>query len=101
MELIISIILGLMIIGAVFALHAKDLLSAVINMGFVGFGLVICFLLLKAPDLAMDSPAFRLFYIGDAFVSAGAFREADLPLPKSMSVTRTSVKPCRCPCLRR
>lgn len=53
MELIISIILGLMIIGAIFALHAKDLLSAVINMGFVGFGLVICFLLLKAPDLAI------------------------------------------------
>jgi multicomponent Na+:H+ antiporter subunit A len=53
MELTISIILGLMIIGAIFALHAKDLLSAVISMGFVGFGLVICFLLLKAPDLAI------------------------------------------------
>jgi len=53
MELTISIILGLMIIGAIFALHAKDLLSAVISMGFVGFGLVICFMLLKAPDLAI------------------------------------------------
>jgi multicomponent Na+:H+ antiporter subunit A len=53
MELTISIMLGLMIIGAIFALHAKDLLSAVISMGFVGFGLVICFLLLKAPDLAI------------------------------------------------
>ena len=53
MELAISIILGLMIIGAIFALHAKDLLSAVVSMGFVGFGLVICFLLLKAPDLAI------------------------------------------------
>ena len=53
MELAISIILGLMIIGAIFALHAKDLLSAVVTMGFVGFGLVICFLLLKAPDLAI------------------------------------------------
>lgn len=53
MELTISIILVLMIIGAIFALHAKDLLSAVVAMGFVGFGLVICFLLLKAPDLAI------------------------------------------------
>ncbi len=53
MELTISIILGFMIIGAIYALHAKDLLSAVIAMGFVGYGLVICFLLLKAPDLAI------------------------------------------------
>ena len=53
MELSISIILGFMIIGAIYALHAKDLLSAVIAMGIVGSGLVICFLLLKAPDLAI------------------------------------------------
>lgn len=53
MELTISIILGFMIIGAIFAIHARDLLSAVITMGIVGYGLVICFLLLKAPDLAI------------------------------------------------
>jgi len=53
MELTISIILGFMIIGAIYALHAKDLLSAVVAMGFVGYGLVVCFLLLKAPDLAI------------------------------------------------
>ncbi len=53
MELTISIILGFMIIGAIYALHAKDLLSAVVAMGMVGYGLVICFLLLKAPDLAI------------------------------------------------
>lgn len=53
MELTISIIIGFMIIGALFALHAKDLLSAVVAMGIVGYGLVICFLLLKAPDLAI------------------------------------------------
>jgi len=53
MELTISIILGFMIIGAIYAIHAKDLLSAVVAMGIVGYGLVICFLLLKAPDLAI------------------------------------------------
>jgi len=53
MELTISIILIFMIIGAIYALHAKDLLSAVVAMGIVGYGLVICFLLLKAPDLAI------------------------------------------------
>lgn len=49
----ISIILGFMIIGAIYAIHARDLLSAVITMGIVGYGLVICFMLLKAPDLAI------------------------------------------------
>ena len=53
MELTISCILGFMIIGALFAIHARDLLSAVVAMGIVGYGLVICFLLLKAPDLAI------------------------------------------------
>ncbi|MBU8891697.1 MAG: DUF4040 domain-containing protein [Bacteroidales bacterium] len=53
MEVTLSILLGFMIIGAIFALHAKDLLSAVIAAGIVGYSLVICFLLLKAPDLAI------------------------------------------------
>jgi multicomponent Na+:H+ antiporter subunit B len=53
MELAISVIIGFMILGAVYAIHARDLLSAVISGGIVGYGLVICFLLLKAPDLAI------------------------------------------------
>lgn len=53
MELALSVILVLMILGALFAIHAKDLLSAVISSSIVGYGLVICFLLLKAPDLAI------------------------------------------------
>ncbi|MFH0757281.1 MAG: hydrogen gas-evolving membrane-bound hydrogenase subunit E [Bacteroidota bacterium] len=53
MDLTISMILVFMIAGALYALHAKDLLSAVVAMGIVGYGLVICFLLLKAPDLAI------------------------------------------------
>jgi multisubunit Na+/H+ antiporter MnhB subunit len=53
MEITLSIITVLMIIGALYAIHARDLLSAVIACGIVGYGLVICFLLLKAPDLAI------------------------------------------------
>lgn len=53
MEITLSILLGFMIIGAIFALHAKDLLSALISCGIVGYGLVVCFLLLRAPDLAI------------------------------------------------
>jgi multisubunit Na+/H+ antiporter MnhB subunit len=53
MELAISVIVGFMILGAVYAIHARDILSAVIAGGIVGYSLVICFLLLKAPDLAI------------------------------------------------
>ncbi len=53
MEVALSVILILMILGAIFAIHAKDLLSAVISCSIVGYGLVICFLLLNAPDLAI------------------------------------------------
>ena len=53
MEIAISVIVIFMILGAIYSLHAKDLLSAVISCGIVGYGLVICFLLLKAPDLAI------------------------------------------------
>jgi multicomponent Na+:H+ antiporter subunit B len=53
MELFLIILLVLMIGGAIFSLEARDLLSAVIAYGIVGFGLVICFLLLQAPDLAL------------------------------------------------
>jgi multicomponent Na+:H+ antiporter subunit B len=53
MEIILSIILVLMILGAIYALNARDLLSAIISCGIIGYGLVICFLLLQAPDLAI------------------------------------------------
>jgi multisubunit Na+/H+ antiporter MnhB subunit len=53
MELAISVITGFMIVGALYAIHAKDLLSSVIACGIVGYSLVVCFLLLKAPDLAI------------------------------------------------
>jgi len=53
METAIAVIVGFMILGALYAIHARDLLSAVIACGIVGYGLVICFLLLKAPDLAI------------------------------------------------
>ena len=53
MEIYLIILLVLMILGSIYSLHAKDLLSAVVSYGIVGFGLVISFLLLYAPDLAI------------------------------------------------
>ncbi len=53
MEILLIIVLSFMIVGAIYALQTKDLLSAIVSYGIVGFGLVICFLLLRAPDLAI------------------------------------------------
>ena len=53
MEILLIFILIAMIIGSIYMLYSNDLLSAVISYGIVGFGLVICFLLLQAPDLAI------------------------------------------------
>jgi multisubunit Na+/H+ antiporter MnhB subunit len=46
-------LLGLMIIGAILAVEIRDLLSAVVAVGAVGFLLSIGFLMLGAPDLAI------------------------------------------------
>jgi multicomponent Na+:H+ antiporter subunit B len=53
METTLTIILIIMIAGAIHSLHAKDLLSAIVSYGVVGYSLVIGFLVLKAPDLAI------------------------------------------------
>ena len=53
MEIYLILMIILMIIGSLYSLNAKDLLSAVISYGIVGFALVISFLLLQAPDLAI------------------------------------------------
>jgi len=47
------ILLIFMIIAAVVAIEAKDLLSSVVAVGAVGLGLSIAFLVLKAPDVAI------------------------------------------------
>lgn len=53
METTLIIILVLMIAGAIHALHARDLLSAIVSYSVVGYSLVVAFLVLKAPDLAI------------------------------------------------
>ncbi|MFQ5867261.1 MAG: hydrogen gas-evolving membrane-bound hydrogenase subunit E [bacterium] len=50
---ILILLLILMILGAIVALEGRDLLSAVISLGIVGFALVLVFLILQAPDLAI------------------------------------------------
>ncbi len=55
---ILNIVLVLfMAIGALFALHLHDLLSAVIVMGVVDLIAAIMFLVLQAPDVAITQAA--------------------------------------------
>ncbi len=56
-------ILGFMLVGSVAALEIKDLLSAIIAVGVVGLGLSMAFLLLQAPDLAIDQFLFEIVSI--------------------------------------
>jgi len=49
----VLLLLIFMILGAIIAVETKDLLSSVICVGAVGFGLSIVFLMLGAPDLAI------------------------------------------------
>ena len=50
---ILTILLFLMIIGAIIAIETTELLSSVVCVGAVGFILSIAFLLLGAPDIAI------------------------------------------------
>ena len=52
-SLVITILLVLMIIGAIIAIELRDLLSSVVSVGAVGIILTLIFLLLQAPDLAI------------------------------------------------
>ncbi|MHB9155060.1 MAG: hydrogen gas-evolving membrane-bound hydrogenase subunit E [Endomicrobiales bacterium] len=49
----IQLLLVFMILAALIAVEAKDMLASVIALGTVGLGLSLSFLLLKAPDLAV------------------------------------------------
>lgn len=51
--LLFNLILVLMIIGAIIASETRNMLSAIIAVGAVGFGVSLLFLYLRAPDIAI------------------------------------------------
>ena len=57
---LLVLLLVFMIIAAVIAIWTKDLLSAVIAVGAVGFGSSVAFLLLRAPDIAITQIAVEV-----------------------------------------
>ncbi len=79
MELYLIIILVLMILGSIYSLNATDLLSAVISYGIVGFGLVIAFLLLQAPDLAIVQVVVE---VATLIIMIAAIKNTQSKIPK-------------------
>jgi len=53
-------LVALMIVGAIIALECRDLVSAIICVGSVGFLAAIAFVLLGAPDLAITQVAVEI-----------------------------------------
>ena len=69
-----------MIIGALIAVKAKDLLSSVIAVGTVGLGLSLAFLILKAPDLAIAQLVVEILVV---IILIRATIRKDLPFSTS------------------
>ncbi|UCF06834.1 MAG: DUF4040 domain-containing protein [bacterium] len=63
MELLLLIILIFMIVGSIIAIETKNLLSAVISVGVVGFCLSIAFLILGAPDIAITQVVVEILIL--------------------------------------
>ena len=76
----LQILLIFMIIGAVIAVKAKDLLSSVIALGTVGLGLSLAFLILKAPDLAIAQLVVEILCV---IILIRATIKKDLPFSTS------------------
>jgi len=56
-------LMGFMVIAAVIAVETRDLLSSVLCVGAVGFGLALVNLLLRAPDLALTQIVVEIFAV--------------------------------------
>ena len=76
----LQILLIFMIIGALIAVKAKDLLSSVIALGVVGLGLSLAFLILKAPDLAIAQLVVEILCV---IILIRATIKKDLPFSTS------------------
>lgn len=62
-ELIIIVLLILMIVTAIIAVETKNILSAVIALGGIGFCVSVAFLFLRAPDIALTQIAVEVVCI--------------------------------------
>jgi multisubunit Na+/H+ antiporter MnhB subunit len=62
-DLYLTVLLAFMLIGAIVAVETRDLLSAVIAVGTVGFATSLGFLLLGSPDLAITQVVVEIIIL--------------------------------------
>ena len=91
MELYLIIILVLMILGSIYSLNAGDLLSAVISYGIVGFGLVLAFLFLQAPDLAIVQVVVE---VATLIIMIATIKNTQSSIPKMKFKPKIAVRYC-------
>lgn len=75
----LHLLLLFMIVAAIIAVEASDLLSSVVAVGAVGLGLSLAFLILKAPDLAITQLVVEILCL---IILIRATIKKDLPLIK-------------------
>jgi len=75
----IQLLLLFMIVAAISAIEAKDMISSVIALAATGLGLCISFLLLKAPDLAITQLIAELLCL---IILIRATLSKDIPIAK-------------------
>jgi len=76
----LCVLLVFMIIAAIVAIEAKDLLSSVVAVGAVGLALCIVFLILKAPDVAITQLVVEILAL---IILIRATLKRDLPFSTS------------------
>ena len=59
----LCVVLAFMVIAAIVAVEARDLLSSVLCLGALGFGLSVADLVLGAPDLALTQLVVEIFAV--------------------------------------
>lgn len=63
LEIFLVTLLAFMAVGALVAVETRNLLSSVISLGAIGFGMSIAFLWLRAPDLAIVQIAVEVLLL--------------------------------------
>jgi multicomponent Na+:H+ antiporter subunit B len=92
-DILISGLLVIMLVGAIICLEVKDILSTIVIFAMVGLCLSLSFLILQAPDLALVQFIYEIVILGLAFVTMKALNPdgANMILAESVSRKVTAV----------
>jgi multisubunit Na+/H+ antiporter MnhB subunit len=87
-DILVSGLLIIMIVGAVICLETEDTLSSIIILGMVGLILSLTFLILQAPDLALAQFIYEILILGLAFVVMNRVKPDDDSLKLADGISR-------------